>query len=126
MQLHKAAWGHRRTGTIAAQLRVHHGTVARVLAQAGLPRIGQRPRPSRIDPYLPFIRQTLVDIDQVKIGQRAVIRLHAFDAGVLPEMAANVMRISPDSITDTRTNTQFYVVRIQVAKDELVPTIADA
>ena len=60
-----------------------------------------------------------VDIDQVKIGQRAVIRLHAFDPGVLPEMAANVMRISPDSITDTQTNTQFYVVRIQVAKDEL-------
>jgi hypothetical protein len=46
-------------GTIAAQLKVHHGTVARVLAQAGLPRIGQRPRPSQIDPYLPFIRQTL-------------------------------------------------------------------
>jgi transposase len=47
------------TGTIAAQLKVHHGTVSRVLAQAGLPRIGRPPRPSRIDPYLPFIRQTL-------------------------------------------------------------------
>ena len=46
-------------GTIAAQLRVHHGTVNRVLTQAGLPRIGRPPRPSRIDPYLPFIRQTL-------------------------------------------------------------------
>ena len=46
-------------GTIATQLRVHHSTVARVLAQAGLPRIGRPPRPSRIDPYLPFIRQTL-------------------------------------------------------------------
>jgi HlyD family secretion protein len=60
-----------------------------------------------------------IDIDQVQIGQRAVIRLHAVDPGVLPEMAANVMRISPDSITDTQTNTQFYIVRIQVAKDEL-------
>jgi transposase len=48
-----------RTGTIARQLHVHRGTVARVLAQAGLPSAGQRPRPSRIDPYLPFIRQTL-------------------------------------------------------------------
>jgi transposase len=48
-----------RTGTIARQLHVHHGTVARVLAQAGLPSAGQQPRPSRIDPYLPFIRQTL-------------------------------------------------------------------
>jgi len=46
-------------GTIATQLKVHHGTVARVLAQAGLPRIGRPLRPSRIDPYLPFIRQTL-------------------------------------------------------------------
>jgi hypothetical protein len=32
---------------------VHHGTVARVLAQAGLPRIGSASRPSRIDPYRP-------------------------------------------------------------------------
>jgi transposase len=44
--------------TIARQLKVHHGTVARVLARAGLARLG-RPRPSRIDPYLPFILATL-------------------------------------------------------------------
>jgi transposase len=48
-----------RPGTIARQLHVHHGTVARVLAQAGLPRIGLPSRPSRIDPYLPFILATL-------------------------------------------------------------------
>jgi transposase len=48
-----------RPGTIARQLGVHHGTVARVLAQAGLPRLRQPGRPSQIDPYLPFIRQTL-------------------------------------------------------------------
>ena len=46
-------------GTIARQLHVHHSTVRRVLAQAGLPRIGPPPRPSPIDAYLPFIRQTL-------------------------------------------------------------------
>jgi transposase len=48
-----------RTGTIARQLHLHYETVARVLAQAGLPRHGQPPRPSKADPYLPFIRQTL-------------------------------------------------------------------
>jgi transposase len=46
-------------GTIAAQVHVHHSVVRRVLAQAGLPRIGSAPRPSRIEAYLPFIRQTL-------------------------------------------------------------------
>jgi hypothetical protein len=35
------------------------GTVAGVLAQAGLPCIGQPARPSRRDPFLPFIRQML-------------------------------------------------------------------
>ena len=48
-----------RPGTIARQLHLHHGTVARVLAQAGLPRIASPARPSRIDPYLPFILATL-------------------------------------------------------------------
>jgi len=47
-----------RIGTIARQLHVHHGSVERVLRQAGLPRIGAA-RHSCIDPYLPFIRQTL-------------------------------------------------------------------
>ena len=47
-----------RTGTIARQLQVHHGSVERVLRQAGLPRIGVV-RSSRIDPYLPFIHETL-------------------------------------------------------------------
>ena len=46
-------------GTIARQLHVHHSVVRRVLAQAGLPRIGPPPRPSQIDPYLPFIHLTL-------------------------------------------------------------------
>ena len=45
--------------TIARQLNINRGTVKRVLAQAGLPPIGLRPRPSRIDPYLSFIHQTL-------------------------------------------------------------------
>ena len=48
-----------RCGTIARQLHVNRGTVQRVLAQAGLPRIGPVLRPSQIDAYLPFIHETL-------------------------------------------------------------------
>jgi transposase len=53
---HAEKW---RIGTIAAQLGVHRGTVQRVLAQAGLPAQAPLQRPSRVDPYLPFIRDTL-------------------------------------------------------------------
>ena len=60
-----------RPNTIARQLNVHHGTVARVLARAGLPRLG-RPRPSRVDPYLPFILATLE-----KFPTLTASRLHA-------------------------------------------------
>jgi len=42
---HAERW---RIGTIATQLGLHHGTVTRVLAQAGLPRIGAPARASLI------------------------------------------------------------------------------
>ena len=48
-----------RVGTIARQLGVHHGTVDRVLSQAGLPKVERPRRPSLIDDYLPFIIETL-------------------------------------------------------------------
>lgn len=47
-----------KVGTIAAQLGVHHDVVRRVLDGDGLPR-PRAQRPSRIDPYLPFILDTL-------------------------------------------------------------------
>jgi len=47
-----------RVGTIAHHVGVHHNVVKRVLAQAGLPRLG-KPRASQLDAFLPFILQTL-------------------------------------------------------------------
>ena len=48
-----------RVGTIASQLYIHHSVVDRVLANAGLPKIERSSRASIIDPFLPFITQTL-------------------------------------------------------------------
>ena len=48
-----------RVGTIARMLNVHRDTVRRVLAQNGLPAQSSPLRASRIDPYRPFIVQTL-------------------------------------------------------------------
>jgi transposase len=63
---------HWRIGTIATQLGVHRTTVQRVLAQAGLPARLAQPRASAVDPYLPFIRETLE-----KFPTLTASRLHA-------------------------------------------------
>ena len=61
-----------RVGTIARQLGVHHGTVDRVLSQAGLPKVQRPHRASRIDPFVPFVVQTLE-----KYPTLTASRLHA-------------------------------------------------
>ena len=61
-----------RIGTIASQLHLHRDTVQRVIAQACVMRAEQPLRPSQIDAYLPFIRDTLA-----KFPTLAASRLHA-------------------------------------------------
>ena len=57
LRLHHAeTW---KIGTIASQLGVHHITVRRVLADDEVPRHMRRQRRSKLDPFMPFIRQTL-------------------------------------------------------------------
>ena len=59
------------------------------------------------------------DIDQVRIGQKSVIRFHAFDRASTPEITGQVMRISADSVTETQTGTQYYLVHVRCTKAEL-------
>lgn len=54
-----------RIGTIATQLRVHHSVVKRVVDTDGASR-PQKPRPRMIDPYLPFILDTLKRYPRVR------------------------------------------------------------
>jgi hypothetical protein len=69
---HAERW---RIGTIAHQLGLHHGTVERVLAQAGLPRLKSTPRPSQVDPYLPFIRRIfLQSVDAIRLQVFVLIK----------------------------------------------------
>ena len=73
-----------RVGTIARQLHVHHGTVARVLAQAGLPRIGPPARRSQVEPYLPFIHQTLEKFPTLTANPYPLIERVAVKASKTP------------------------------------------
>ncbi len=45
--------------TIATQLGIHHSAVDRVLSQAGMPKAERTRQASIIDPYIPFIIETL-------------------------------------------------------------------
>jgi HlyD family secretion protein len=59
------------------------------------------------------------DIDQVQIGQSAVLRFSNFSVGTTPEINGEVNRISADTTQDQRTGVQYYTVRITVTPEEL-------
>ena len=59
------------------------------------------------------------DIDQVRIGQKAVLRFSAFSQRTTPELNGLVSRISADITTDQRTGQVYYTVRLTVPPQEL-------
>ena len=52
------------------------------------------------------------DIDQVQLGQTAVLRFSAFNQRTTPEINGNVTRVSADTTTDQRTGQSYYTTRI--------------
>src|SRR5690606_35923695 len=76
---HAERW---RVGTIARQLGVHHTTVQRVLAQAGMPAESVTTRPSIADPSLPFIRETLAKYPELCASRLfEMVRLRGYAGG---------------------------------------------
>ena len=69
-------------GTISSQLGVHHGTVDRVLSQAGLPKAERPHRPSQLDPFLPFVRETLEQYPRLTASRLwAMVRERGYPGG---------------------------------------------
>ncbi len=58
-------------------------------------------------------------IDQVAIGQDAVLRFPAFNQRTTPELNGTVERISPSSVTDEKTGMSFYRVKISLSDSEM-------
>jgi transposase len=67
LRLHHAE--HWPIGTIASQLHLHRDSVARVLAQAGLPALTLVRRSSVIDPYLSFILEILTQFPRLRASR---------------------------------------------------------
>lgn len=59
------------------------------------------------------------DIDQVRFGQKALLRFSAFNQRTTPELNGTVTRISADVTQDQKSGASFYTVRIAVSEDEI-------
>jgi membrane fusion protein, type I secretion system len=59
------------------------------------------------------------DIDQVRLGQKAVLRFSAFNQRTTPELDGEVSRVSADISQDQKTSTTYYTVRISVPEAEI-------
>jgi membrane fusion protein, type I secretion system len=59
------------------------------------------------------------DIDQVQVGQSAMLRFSAFNLRTTPEINGTVTRIAADTTADQRTGQTYYNTRIAMPKGEL-------
>jgi HlyD family secretion protein len=57
-------------------------------------------------------------IDQIHVGQKAVIRFNAFDRRHTPDLQGTVRRVSADVITDERTGQSHYTVSLAIDEGE--------
>jgi HlyD family secretion protein len=59
------------------------------------------------------------DIDQLHIGQAAVLRFSAFNQRTTPELNGEVKLVSPDVTQDPKTGVYYYTVRIAISAEEI-------
>jgi len=85
-------WG---VNTIARQLGIHHTTVDRVLAQAGLPKAERARRPSIVDPYHPLILETLARYPTLSAARLLAMAQARGYAGGASQFRAHVAQLRP-------------------------------
>ena len=59
------------------------------------------------------------DIDQLRMGQKTLLRLSAFNQRTTPELIGTISRISPDTTVDQRTGQSYYTIRVSIPPDEV-------
>jgi transposase len=110
LRLHHAEeWS---VGTIAAQLGRHHDTVERVLAQSGLPVAKPTARARLVDPYLPFIQETLTKYPRLRASRLwAMVKKRGYP-GSKSAFRAIISRLRP------RPHAEAYLRRAVLAGQE--------
>lgn len=59
------------------------------------------------------------EIDQVKLGQKATVKVHASNARNMPDLHGTVSRISADVSRDQQSGVTFYTIRVELPQSEI-------
>jgi HlyD family secretion protein len=59
------------------------------------------------------------DIDQLLLGQEAMLRFSAFNQRTTPQITGTVSQISADITTDERTGESHYTIRVAISAEEI-------
>lgn len=59
------------------------------------------------------------DIDQIRPGQKAMLRMSAFNQRTTPELEGHVSRVAADLSTDEHSGLSYYLIRISVSAGEI-------
>ncbi|MCP1561902.1 UNVERIFIED_ORG: HlyD family secretion protein [Methylobacterium sp. SuP10 SLI 274] len=70
------------------------------------------------DQLLVEVRVQPQDIDNVRVGQKAVLRFAAFNTRTTPEIDGEVVRVSADVTQDPKTGQSYYTARIRIREDQ--------
>jgi HlyD family secretion protein len=98
---------------VVHQLAVH--TVGGVISPAE-PAMLVVPSATRLDIEARIQPQ---DVDQLTLGQRVVVRVHAFNQRTTPELFGEITRIAADVARDPQTQASYYLVRVGLPTTEL-------
>lgn len=85
-------WG---VHTIATQLGIHHSTVDRVLSQAGLPKAERTRQASIVDPYHPFIIETLNQYPKLTAARLYAMAVERGYRGGSSQFRSHVAQLRP-------------------------------
>lgn len=87
---------HWKVGTIAEALGLHRDTVKRVInAESFLWRCAARPRPTRLDPYVPFVRQTLEQYPKLRATRLYQMLVERGYAGSVVQLRRAIRPLRP-------------------------------
>lgn len=70
-------------------------------------------------PLLVHTQVAVADIDQVSLGQQALLRFSVFSSRAAPEVLGVVSNISPDALIDEVTQSPYYRIEIDIPAEEL-------